>query len=321
MLVDERTLTLSGGRGGDGSVHWLRRKYVPKGGPDGGNGGRGGDVYVQTVRDIFALGRYAERKVMQAENGTDGSGNLQSGKNGSDLVVSVPIGSIVTNTVTRETFELLEEGEKVLVASGGAGGLGNAHFKSSRNTTPMTATSGQEPQSYTFFIELNMIAEAGIIGLPNAGKSSFLNALTNARAGVGAYPFTTLDPNLGVYNGYTLADIPGIIEHASEGKGLGHSFLKHISRTKVLVHLVSAEEDVAGAYQTVRGELSAYRRDLGKKEEMVVLSKTDTVSESAVQEKLRALPPGTLTLTVLDDDSVMKVGKEIIRRVSGSKRR
>lgn len=319
MLVDERTLTLSGGRGGDGSVHWLRRKYVPKGGPDGGNGGRGGDVYIQTVRDIFALNRYTEGKVMQAEDGMKGGGNMQSGKNGSDLIVSVPVGSVVTNTATHETFELLTEGEKVLVASGGVGGLGNAHFKSSRNTTPTVATKGQEPQSYTFFIELNMIAEVGIIGLPNAGKSSFLNALTNARANVGAYPFTTLNPNLGVFHGHVLADIPGIIEHASEGKGLGHSFLKHISRTNLLVHLVSAEEDVVSAYETVRKELVAYRRGLEEKEEIVVLSKVDLVSEEEAREKLQQLR-SEVSLTVLDDASVARVGKEIVQRIARAKR-
>lgn len=319
MLVDERILTLSGGRGGDGSVHWLRRKYVPKGGPDGGNGGKGGDVYIQTVRDVFALGNYAKGQVLTAGSGMDGGAALKSGKKGEDLVVSVPIGSVVTNTITRETFELLEEGERVLVAVGGAGGLGNAHFKSSRNTTPMTATKGQEPQSYTFSIELNMIADAGIIGLPNAGKSSFLNALTNAHATVGSYPFTTLHPNLGIFNTYTIADIPGIIEHASAGKGLGHSFLKHVSRTKLLIHLVSAEEDAQQAYDTVRKELASFRRDLMAKQEVVVLSKTDTVSEEVVQEKLQQLPKGTLSMTILDDDCVVAVGKRVARAIAGTK--
>ena len=315
MVVDERTLTLSGGRGGDGSVHWLRRKYVPKGGPDGGDGGRGGDVYIRTVRDIFALGRYTEGRAMRAEDGMPGGGSLRSGKNGDDLVVRVPVGSIVTNTATQETFELLEEGDSALVATGGRGGRGNAHFKSSKNTTPTTATKGQDPQSYAFSIELRMIATAGIIGLPNAGKSSFLNALTNAHAGVGSYPFTTLHPNLGVFNGHTVADIPGIIERASEGKGLGHAFLRHISRTKALAHLVSVEEDVRQAYDTVRAELAAYRKDLAEKDEIVILSKTDLVDGETVQKKIRQLPPDTLTLTVLDDDSVASAGRALARAI------
>lgn len=310
MFVDERTITIAGGTGGDGVVHWRREKFVSKGGPDGGNGGKGGDAYIEAVRNIRALERYVEGETLCAEDGVRGSGVLRDGKGGADLVVKVPIGSVVLNTYTLERFEMVAEGQRVLVASGGKGGFGNAHFKSSMNTTPTTATIGQVGQSYTFRIALHIIADVGIIGFPNAGKSTLLNTLTNASARVAAYPFTTLEPNLGMFYGYTLADIPGLIENASAGKGLGHKFLRHISRTKMLVHLISAEEeDPLRAYQTIRAELAAYDQALLEKRELVVLSKTDMVSADVAKARLAALPEGALALTVLDDDSVVAFSK------------
>ena len=314
MFVDERTITISGGKGGNGAVHWRREKFVAKGGPDGGNGGKGGDAYLQAVRNIRALERYTEGELLRAGDGTDGKGVLRAGKAGEDLVVVVPVGSVVVNEYTLERFEMVEEGQRILIAAGGRGGFGNAHFKSSVNTTPTTATPGQEPQSYRFHIELHLIADVGIIGFPNAGKSTLLNTLTNASVRVAAYPFTTLEPNLGVFYGYTLADIPGLIEHASQGKGLGHKFLRHISRTRMLVHMVSAEEeDPVKAYQTIRDELSAYDSALLDKKELVVLSKIDMVDSGAVSERLAQLPKGALSLTVLDDASVSVFSKALSR--------
>ena len=310
MFVDERTITIAGGRGGDGVVHWRREKFVSKGGPDGGNGGRGGDAYIEAVRNIRALERYTEGEILRARDGVKGSGVSRDGKGGSDIVVKVPIGSVVLNTYTLEQFEMVEEGQRVLVASGGKGGFGNAHFKSSVNTTPTTATAGQSGQSYTFRVSLHIIADVGIIGFPNAGKSTLLNTLTNASARVAAYPFTTLEPNLGMFHGYTLADIPGLVEHASQGKGLGYTFLRHISRTRMLVHLISAEEhDPLKAYQTIRGELAAYDKALLEKKELVVLSKMDAVDTAVAKERLGMLPDGTRSLTVLDDDSVVAFSK------------
>ncbi len=312
MFVDERTITIAGGKGGDGMVHWRREKFVAKGGPDGGNGGRGGNAYIEAVRNIRALERYTEGEVLCAGGGVQGGGVLRDGRGGQDIVVKVPVGSVVLNTYTLERFEMVEEGQRVLVAAGGKGGFGNAHFKSSVNTTPTVATAGQEGQSYTFAIELHIIADVGIIGFPNAGKSTLLNTLTNASARVAAYPFTTLEPNLGMFHVYTLADIPGLIENASEGKGLGHKFLRHISRTKMLVHLISAEEhDPLRAYQTIRDELSAYDQALLKKKEIVVLSKVDMVSATVAEERLRMLPESALSLTVLDDESVVAFSKTL----------
>lgn len=312
MFVDERTITIAGGKGGDGVVHWRREKFVAKGGPDGGNGGKGGDAYIVAARNIRALERYTEGEVLQAQNGTDGSGVERDGKGGVDMTVLVPIGSVVLNKYTLERFEITEEGQRILVAAGGKGGFGNAHFKSSVNTTPTRATDGQEGQSYEFYIELHIIADVGIIGFPNAGKSTLLNTLTNASARVAAYPFTTLEPNLGMFHIYTLADIPGLIENASQGKGLGHKFLRHISRTRMLIHMVSAEEeDPAKAYQTIRDELSAYDKALLEKQEIVVLSKTDAVDPAVAEDRLSKLPKGALSLTILDDDSITVFSKKL----------
>ncbi len=312
MFVDERTITIAGGKGGDGVVHWRREKFVAKGGPDGGNGGKGGDAYIVAARNIRALERYTEGEVLQAQNGTNGSGVERDGKGGADMTVLVPIGSVVLNKYTLERFEITEEGQRILVAAGGKGGFGNAHFKSSVNTTPTRATDGQEGQSYEFYIELHIIADVGIIGFPNAGKSTLLNTLTNASARVAAYPFTTLEPNLGMFHSYTLADIPGLIENASQGKGLGHKFLRHISRTRMLIHMVSAEEeDPAKAYQTIRDELSAYDKALLEKREVVVLSKTDAVDPAVAEDRLSKLPNGALSLTILDDDSITAFSKKL----------
>ncbi|MCY4576971.1 MAG: GTPase ObgE [Candidatus Kaiserbacteria bacterium] len=312
MFVDERTITIVAGKGGDGAVHWRREKFLAKGGPDGGNGGNGGDAYIEAVRNIRVLERCTEKEVLRAKNGQDGKGVLRDGKGGDAVTVLVPVGSVVLNTTTLERFEMLEEGQRVLVATGGRGGFGNAHFKSSVNTTPATATAGQEGQSYQFRIELRIIADVGIVGFPNAGKSTLLNTLTNASARVAAYPFTTLEPNLGMFHGYTLADIPGLIEKAAQGKGLGHKFLRHISRTRMLVHLVSAEEDdPLKAYHTVRDELLAYDKTLLEKKEIIVLSKTDMVDPAVVQSRLSKLPQGAMSLTVLDDDSVVAFSKAL----------
>ena len=314
MFVDERTITISGGKGGNGAVHWRREKFIAKGGPDGGNGGKGGDAYIEAVRNIRALERYTEGEILRAGNGTNGSGVLRNGKGGDDLTVIVPVGSVVINTNTLERFEMVKERQRILIVAGGNGGFGNAHFKSSVNTTPTTATSGQEPQSYQFHIELHIIADVGIIGFPNAGKSTLLNTLTNASARVASYPFTTLEPNLGVFYGYTLADIPGLIENASQGKGLGHKFLRHISRTRMLVHMISAEErDITKAYQTIRNELSAYDPALLDKKELVVLSKTDLVDASVTEEQLTQLPEGAVSLTVLDDGMIAEFSKTLSR--------
>lgn len=309
MLIDHVTLKISAGKGGDGVVRWRREKSIPYGGPAGGDGGKGGDVYFRVIRDIQALSVYKNKKEWVADSGEAGQKRSMHGKSAKDLYLQVPVGAVIHNREYDTHYECMEEGE-FLVLRGGKGGLGNEQFKSATNRTPMEYTKGEKGEFATFDIELKLIADVGLIGLPNAGKSSLLNALTRAGAKIGDYPFTTLEPNLGAYYGYVLADIPGLIEGASEGKGLGHKFLRHITRTRVLVHLVSAEnEDVVKAYNTIRVELGKYDKELLNREEIVVLSKIDTVLDTELQEKVKALKKAgkkDCILVSLYDDVLVK---------------
>jgi GTP-binding protein len=316
-LVDELTIRAYAGRGGDGVVRWLHVKGVEYAGPSGGNGGDGGDIYVRGVQDVSLLGRYRGEKAFRAGRGGDGASLSKHGKRGDDLVIDVPVGSLVRNHATGEVHEVLEEGQQILILKGGRGGAGNEVFKSSVNRAPTEAMPGGDGEEAEITIELQLIAQAGLIGLPNAGKSSLLNALTAAQAKVGAYAFTTLEPNLGVLYGFVLADIPGLIEGASEGKGLGSKFLRHIARTKLLIHCVSLEsENPEADYQVVRGELAKYGgADLGAKREAIVLTKTDTRDEAYVArqvEGMRSHTPDVLAVTILDDASVKALGDQIV---------
>jgi len=240
-FIDEMKFHAHAGRGGVGVVRWRHEFSKEFSGASGGNGGRGGDVRVIAVRDLGILARYRNTKEFDAEKGEDGMKDSRHGRNGQDLVIDLPIGSIITDHRTGHTFQLLEEGENVRILKGGSGGLGNEYFKGSTNTTPMESTNGYDGEEGDFSVELELVADAGFIGLPNAGKSSLLNVLTNADAKVGSYAFTTLEPNLGALYNFVLADIPGLIEGASLGRGLGHKFLRHVRRTKILFHLISLE--------------------------------------------------------------------------------
>lgn len=290
MFVDEITLHLKAGKGGDGVVRWRHEWGKEFSGASGGNAGRGGDVYALAVRDIGLLAQYRHDKEFFAGNGGDGERDSKHGPDGTDIVVRLPVGSRITNRETGFVYELLQEGEKLKLLSGGKGGRGNESFKSSTNTSPKEWTPGEAGEEADFDIELLLVVDLGLIGLPNAGKSSLLNALTRAKSKVGNFPFTTIEPALGDLYGLILGDIPGLIEGASEGRGLGHKFLRHVERTKALVHCVSAEnEDVLEAYQVVRKELELYNKDILKKPEVVVLTKVDACLEGDIEKKLDAL--------------------------------
>lgn len=329
-FIDEMNIEAFAGRGGDGVVRWRQEKFIPKGGPAGGDAGRGGDFYVIAVRDVHILSKYKAKKSFTAGRGEDGGNKSLHGKNGEDFLLELPIGSIITNLETEEKWQLTKEGEKILILKGGYGGFGNEHFKSSTNTTPKEWRPGEDGEKGNFKIELELFADIGLVGLPNAGKTSLLNSLTNAQAKVGDYAFTTLDPNLGDFYGYIIADIPGIIEGASSGKGLGVKFLRHIKRTKMLAHLVSFENLSGGSagmikvYKEIRKELEKYDKklNLGEeglsfKEEIIILTKSDVVESEKIIEKavavFKKLDKKVFVLSLFDDKIVKKFSDELVK--------
>ncbi len=314
-FVDEIKLHAKAGNGGDGVERWRHEKFHEFGGPSGGNGGNGGDVYIVGVRDRSVLSEYRHDPEFFAPRGEDGGIKNMHGANGADITIKLPIGSIVTNETTGKVFELLTEGETIKFLQGGRGGLGNHHFKSSTNRSPIETTPGKPGEEAVFHVELRLMADAGFIGLPNAGKTSLLNELTRAGAKIGNYAFTTLEPNLGDLMGHILADIPGLIEGASDGKGLGHKFLRHVARTRLLVHCVSLEsEHPMEDYETVRAELGAFDPSLLEKREIIALTKSDMVSPDVVKKvtkQFQGLAETITPITILDD-KVMKSFRELL---------
>jgi len=285
MLTDEVKIKISAGAGGKGVVAFSKTKMTL--GPSGGRGGNGGHVYFEGVSDLTALNKYRHKKEYYAEDGKKGGSDKSTGHNGLDMLLTVPMGSVLHNLETNEKIDITKAGQKVLVAQGGIGGRGNFYFRSPINTTPEESEDGKTGEEFNFFIELRLIADLGLVGLPNAGKSSLLNELTKANAKVANYSFTTLEPNLGVLEDLIIADIPGLIEGASTGKGLGIKFLKHIQRTKFLVHCISAEsEDIARDYAVIWQELKSYSPELAEKKELLLLTKADILSAAELKEKV-----------------------------------
>lgn len=312
MLIDDVTIRVKAGNGGRGAVAFQRNMMSL--GPTGATGGHGGSVYLEGVSDLAALNHFRNRKEFNAMNGGEGRGQFRDGANGENLVLMVPVGTVAHNLDSSADQEVIRIGERLLVAAGGKGGKGNFHFRSSRNTSPKQFQLGLPGEHFTLRLELKLIADVGLIGLPNVGKSSLLNELTSAQAKVANYAFTTLEPNLGAYHGgLIIADLPGLIEGASKGKGLGDKFLRHIERTRVLFHLVSAEaEDVVRDYKTIRQELGEYRTELLDKPEYVFLSKSDAVPAAELKSKLAALRrrnSHAAAISIIDPASLEQVRK------------
>ena len=293
MLIDSVVISVASGKGGDGMVHMHREKFRPRGGPDGGDGGRGGDVIFKVNKTLNTLNRFHFNQIFAAEAGKNGGPSNRSGRSAKNLVIEVPPGTIVYNDETAELIgDLVEEDQTLVVAKGGRGGRGNQHFATSRNQMPLTAERGEPGEEFTLRLELKLIADVGLVGLPNAGKSSILAATTNATPKIAAYPFTTLEPNLGVVQlnldtTMVLADIPGLIEGASEGVGLGYEFLRHVQRTRLLIHVLDGlSDDPFVDFETINSELDMFDERLGALPQIVVLNKMDL---PMVAEKLPTL--------------------------------
>jgi len=325
-FLDEAVITVASGAGGNGCVSFRREKYIPKGGPDGGDGGNGGGIVVLTTKKLHSLIDYSSRKHLRACKGTSGRGKNQSGKNGADLILELPLGTIIQDCDTDEVLaDLIHENQKILLIPGGKGGKGNKHFATATNRAPRIAQPGLPGQEKKLKLSLHFLADIGLIGLPNAGKSTLLSRLTMARPKVDSYPFTTLIPNLGVMtfddeSALVVADIPGLIEGASQGRGLGHRFLKHIERTNLLLHLLDIaykpDQDILEDFNTIRGEMEAYSPALAQKPQMVLINKMDLYCPDhrnlgELQQALEGVGFKSLPISALTGEGMEEL-KEII---------
>lgn len=308
MFVDKVSINVQAGDGGNGAVSFRREKFVEKGGPDGGDGGDGGDIVLRASRNQNTLAAFRYNKLLKAEPGQHGSKRKRHGKKGADLVAKVPVGTVVATNEGEIIADLTDDGQETIVAHGGQGGFGNAHFTSSTRQAPRVAEKGEKGEAEELILELKMIADVGLVGLPNAGKSTLLSVISSARPSIADYPFTTLIPNLGVVDidkskSLLFADIPGLIEGASQGKGLGGEFLRHVERTSVLVHLIdSYQDDAAKAYKVIQKELKQHDIDLTKRPQIVVLTKIEGLDSDIVDAQSKALkkvlPRGTKLMAI-----------------------
>lgn len=318
MFVDTARVTVQAGKGGDGAMSFRHEIYVAKGGPDGGNGGRGGDVIFKATENLNTLLDFRYKPELKAKDGGNGSKRDRAGKSGEDLIVKVPIGTIVLRD-GKEIADLIENNQEVIIAKGGDGGFGNAHFKSSTRQTPRIAERGESGEKFEAELELKLLADVGLIGLPNAGKSTFLSVVSNAKPEIADYPFTTLSPNLGVADidesSLLIADIPGLIEGASEGKGLGDAFLRHVERNSVLLHLIDAyTDDIVTSYKTIRNELEKYNPELIERPEIVALTKCEGLDQDIIKMQVDELKENSDIKKVHTISSASHQGiKELLR--------
>ena len=320
MIVDTATIYIKSGKGGDGCTSFRRLKYIPKGGPDGGDGGDGGSVVLRASHEVETLLDFAGRHHWKAQNGQPGMGKQMYGKSAPDLVIALPPGTLVYNDDTDELLvDLVEDGQEFVAAQGGKGGLGNEHFKSPTNQTPTESTPGEAAEEFNLRLELKLIADIGLVGKPNAGKSTFLSAVSEATPKIADYPFTTLKPQLGIaelsgHRRLVVADIPGLIANAHQGSGLGIQFLKHIERTRLLLHLIEIEptdrSDPAENYQTIRNELVSYSVEMGAKPEVIALTKLDLLGGEEDQRVAIELIEGELGVKVFAISSATRKGLE-----------
>ena len=325
-FLDQVKIYIKAGNGGDGSPSFRREKFIEYGGPDGGDGGKGGSIILRSERNLNTLIDYRFQQHHKAERGENGSGQNRTGHGGGDLFLKVPIGTQVFEEDNKTLiYDFKKEGEEFVVANGGKGGLGNTRFKSSTNRAPKKFTKGTIGEEFTVWLQLKTIADIGIIGLPNAGKSSLLAAITNATPKIANYKFTTLNPNLGVatYDNHeiTLADIPGLVEGAHEGIGLGVQFLKHIERCKALIHLIDiTNEDLEKNYQQVKNELVSYSKNLLEKKEIIILNKTDLLDSTEIKRIMNNFSKNknseVLALSTLEKNSVSKIKAKLLSYVS-----
>ena len=325
-FLDQVKIYIKAGNGGHGSPSFRREKFIEFGGPDGGDGGKGGSVILRSERNLNTLIDYRFQQHHKAERGENGSGQNRTGRGGENLFLKVPVGTQVFEEDNKTLiYDFKKEGEEFVVANGGKGGLGNTRFKSSTNRAPKKFTKGVIGEEYVIWLQLKTIADVGIVGLPNAGKSSLLGAITNATPKIANYKFTTLNPNLGVatYDDkeITLADIPGLVEGAHEGVGLGIQFLKHIERCKTLMHLIDiTNEDLENTYQQVKNELGSYSKELLNKKEIIVLNKTDLLDGDTVKEIVKNFSKNksseVVTLSTIEKDSVSKIKAKLLSYVS-----
>lgn len=322
MIIDDVSIQIKAGNGGNGAVAF--NKNLNEKGPTGARGGNGGSIYGIGVSNLDALKPFRYTKQITAENGKNGRGQFIDGPAGKDVFIKLPIGTVIHNLDTNTESEIIKTNEKILIAKGGIGGRGNFHFKSSTNTSPKESEEGKPGEDFKIRFELKLIADIGLVGLPNAGKSSLLNEVTNAKSKVANYPFTTLEPHLGVFEHLIIADIPGLIKGASTNKGLGIKFLRHIERTKIIFHLISCEnEKIISSYRKIRKELEKYNQIFKTKKEYIILTKTDTVNTKKLEKiksKFTKINKNILCISIYDYDSIEKL-KKLLYKLNNKKQK